>query len=47
MSLWRRYSREFGDDVVRIARNHGPDVNLVQIAKDFSIPPRRYDTYLL
>ena len=31
------YPKEFRDDVVRVARNRGPDVDLEQIAKDFGI----------
>ena len=31
------YPREFRDDVVRVARTRGPDVDLEQIAKDFGI----------
>lgn len=30
----RRYSKEFCDDVVQVALNHDPDVNLAQIARD-------------
>jgi transposase len=31
------YPKEFCDDVVRVARNRGPDVGLEQIATDFGI----------
>jgi len=31
------YSKEFGHDVVRVARNREPDVHLKQIAADFGI----------
>ena len=31
------YPKEFRDDVVRVARNRGPDVGLDQIAEDFGI----------
>ncbi|HEX3828558.1 MAG TPA: transposase [Sporichthyaceae bacterium] len=31
------YPKEFRDDVVRVARNRGPDVGLDQIADDFGI----------
>jgi transposase len=31
------YPKEFRGDVVRVARNRGPDVDLEQIAKDFGI----------
>ena len=31
------YPKEFRDDVVRVARNRGPDADLEQIAKDFGI----------
>ena len=31
------YPKEFRDDVVQVARNRGPDVDLEQIAKDFGI----------
>ncbi|GGF42019.1 transposase [Subtercola lobariae] len=31
------YSREFRDDVVRVARNREPGVTIEQIAKDFGI----------
>jgi transposase-like protein len=31
------YPEEFRDDVVRVARNRGPDVGLEQIASDFGI----------
>jgi transposase len=31
------YPKEFRDDVVRVARNRGPGVDLEQIAKDFGI----------
>ncbi len=31
------YPREFHDDVVRVARDHGPNVSIEQIAKGFGI----------
>jgi transposase-like protein len=31
------YPKEFRDDVVRVARNRGPDVGLDQIAEDFGV----------
>lgn len=31
------YPKEFRDDVVRVARNRGPDVRLEQVAADFGI----------
>jgi len=33
------YPQEFGDDVVRVARNREPGVTLEQIATDFGIHP--------
>jgi len=33
------YPREFGDDVVRVARNREPGVTVEQIAKDFGVHP--------
>ena len=33
----KRYPKEFRDDVVRVARNRGSGVTLVQIADDFGI----------
>jgi transposase len=33
----RPYPREFRDDVVRVARNRGPDVRVKDIAADFGI----------
>ena len=35
--MTKPYPKEFRDDVVRVARNRGPDVDLEQIAKDFGI----------
>jgi len=34
------YPKEFHDDVVRVARNREPGVELSQIAKDFGIHSR-------
>ena len=31
------YPKDFRDDVVRVARNRGPGVELSQIAKDFGV----------
>lgn len=31
------YPREFREDVVRVARNRGPNVTLAQIAQDFGV----------
>ena len=31
------FSKEFRDDVVRVALNRDPDVTLTQIAKDFGM----------
>ncbi|MFI6333291.1 transposase [Micromonospora chersina] len=33
------YSREFRDDVVRVARDHEAGVTVEQIAKDFGVRP--------
>ena len=35
--MTKPYPKEFRDDVVRVARNRGPGVDLEQIAKDFGI----------
>jgi transposase len=37
VTVSKPYPKEFRDDVVRVARNRGPDVDLEQIAKDFGI----------
>ncbi|MBK0422772.1 IS3 family transposase [Leucobacter sp. CSA2] len=41
-----RYPKEFRDDVIRIAVNRGPEVTLVQIAKDFGIHVGTLDKWL-
>ena len=33
----KSYPREFGEDVVRVARGRGADTTLAQIAKDFGV----------
>lgn len=33
------YPREFGEDVVRVARNREDGVTLEQVAKDFGVHP--------
>ena len=41
-----RYPKEFREDVVRVAQQRGPDVTLVQIAKDFGIHVGTLDKWL-
>ncbi len=41
-----RYPKEFRDDVVKIALDHGPEVTLAQIAKDFGIHVGTLDKWL-
>lgn len=36
-TVTKPYPKEFRDDVIRVARNRGPGVELSQIAKDFGI----------
>lgn len=40
------YPREFRDDVVRVARDRGPNVSLEQIAKDFGIHQATLNSWL-
>jgi len=41
-----KYPEEFRQDVVRVALERGPDVTLVQIAKDFGIRVGTLDKWL-
>lgn len=40
------YPQEFRDDVIRVARNRGPDVTLEQVAKDFGIHVGTLDKWM-
>ena len=40
------YPREFRDDVVRVARDCGPNVSIEQIAKDFGIHQTTLNTWM-
>ena len=40
------YPREFRDDVVRVARDRGPNVSIEQIAKDFGIHQTTLNTWM-
>lgn len=41
-----RYLKEFRDDVVKIALDHGAEVTLAQIAKDFGVHVGTPDKWL-
>lgn len=40
------YPREFREDVVRVARDRGPNVSIEQIARDFGIHQTTLNTWL-
>ena len=44
--MFKRYPKEFRDDVVRVAQNRGSGVTLVQVAKDFGISTASLNLWL-